>query len=167
MINTDFLLNTKTAKKLYKFIKGLPIIDYHNHLSLSDISANRRFYDVYDLWIKPDPYKHRAMRMCGVPESYSTGKATNEEKLIKGCETLPKLQLNPLSHWSEIEIEKIFGIRESINGHNAKNIYICCNRYLKENEITVERLMDIFNVEYAFPCASLIDDVCHIPFPKK
>ena len=62
------LLKSKTARKLYEHIRELPIIDYHNHLSVSDIVENRRFLNIYDLWIKPDPYKHRAMRMCGVLE---------------------------------------------------------------------------------------------------
>ena len=73
----ELLLNTSKAKKLYEYAKGFPIIDYHNHLSIDDIRENRRFTDIYDLWINPDPYKHRAMRMCGVSEVYITGSANN------------------------------------------------------------------------------------------
>ncbi|MBQ7333789.1 MAG: glucuronate isomerase, partial [Clostridia bacterium] len=32
-INDNFMLKTKTAKKLYGMVKDLPIIDYHCHLS--------------------------------------------------------------------------------------------------------------------------------------
>ena len=33
IINRDFMLNTKTARKLYEeFAENLPIIDYHCHL---------------------------------------------------------------------------------------------------------------------------------------
>ncbi|NMB96054.1 MAG: glucuronate isomerase, partial [Clostridiaceae bacterium] len=32
------------------------------------------------LWIIPDPYKHRAMRMNGVPERICTGQASDEER---------------------------------------------------------------------------------------
>ena len=66
----DFLLRNDTAKKLYEYAGTLPVIDFHNHLSLDDIRNGKRFTDIYELWIKPDPYKHRAMRMCGVPEKY-------------------------------------------------------------------------------------------------
>ncbi len=157
--NSDFLLNTKTGKILYQDVKDLPIIDYHNHLSVEDICDNKRYYDIYDLWIKPDPYKHRAMRMCGVSERYITGDATNEEKFIKWCETLPKLLLNPLSHWSAMELEKIFGITEMPNATNAKSIYARCNQYLKETPISVETLLQTFHVEYACPCVALTDDI--------
>lgn len=159
MLSSTFLLNNETAKTLYQAIKALPIIDYHNHLSMDDIVQDRRFYDIYDLWIKPDPYKHRAMRMCGVTEKYITGDATNEEKFVKWCETLPKLLLNPLSHWSQIELETVFGITERPNGENAKRIYETCNRYLEEHEITANGLLRLFNVEYACPCASLTDEL--------
>ena len=158
MKNFNFLLRTETGRALYQKVENLPIIDYHNHLSVKDIAENKRFLDVYELWIAPDPYKHRAMRMCGVPESHITGEATKEEKFAAWCETLPKLLLNPLSHWSSMELEKIFGWTAAVNKDNANELYAYCNDYLKNNEITVDKLMQIFGVEYACPCASLVDD---------
>jgi glucuronate isomerase len=158
-MNPDFLLGNEIAKQLYKEVAKLPIIDYHNHLSMEDISNNKRFNDVYDLWIKPDPYKHRAMRMCGVEEKYITGDATAEEKFLKWAEVLPRLQLNPLSHWSAMELERIFGVKEYLNAQNAKTIYAQCNQYLQDNVVTVGSLLDLFEVEYACPCQSLIDDI--------
>ena len=158
-MDSDFLLGSKTAKKLYEEVARLPIIDYHNHLSIEDISNNKRFYDVYDLWIKPDPYKHRAMRMCGVEEKYITGDAEKEEKFLKWAEVLPKLQLNPLSHWSAMELERIFSVKEFLNVKNAKRIYEQCNLYLQNNTVTVGSLLKLFQVEYACPCQSLIDDI--------
>ncbi len=156
----NLLLNSQLAKELYFVAKDLPIIDYHNHLSISDISENKRYFDIYELWIAPDPYKHRAMRMCGVFEDFITGNATNKEKFIKWCETVPKLIGNPLWIWSHMELSLIFGIDEKINSQNAEVLYNRCNTYLAENEITVSTLLDKFNVEYACPCASLVDDIC-------
>lgn len=158
-MHSDFLLGNEIAKQLYGAVSSLPIIDYHNHLSVEDISNNKRFYDVYDLWIKPDPYKHRAMRMCGVEERYITGDASKEEKFLKWAEVLPKLQLNPLSHWSAMELERIFGVTEFLNAQTAKAIYGRCNQYLKDNAVTVNSLLDLFHVEYACPCQSLVDDI--------
>ena len=158
MLNAEFLLTNKTGARLYENIKDLPIIDYHNHLSVKDIAENKRFLDVYELWIAPDPYKHRAMRMCGVPEEYITGGASKEEKFAAWCETLPKLLLNPLSHWSYMELEKIFAWTAPISGENAKALYTYCNEYLQTHEITVDTMMKIFGVEYACPCASIVDD---------
>lgn len=154
-----FLLQSKTAKRLYQKVKSLPIIDYHNHLSMGNLSNDERFLDVYELWVGIDPYKHRAMRMLGVDEKYITGDATNKEKFIKWAESLPKLTLNPLSHWSMMELDKIFCIKEPLNGDNAERIYDFCNDYLSKNVVTATSLLSLFNVEYACPCASIIDDI--------
>lgn len=152
-------LNSDMSKKIYEFVATLPIIDYHNHLSISDIETNKRFLDIYDLWIKPDPYKHRAMRMCGVYEEAITGNLPEKEKFIKWCTIFPKLIGNPIYYWSLMELKTIFSIDEIPNDKNAEKIYTSCNQYLKENIVTVKALMDKFKVEQACPCASLIDDV--------
>jgi len=156
---SEFLLNTQRAKELYNSVEDLPIVDYHNHLSFDDIRANKRYFDVYDLWIAPDPYKHRAMRMCGVDEKYITGDATSKEKFIKWIDTIPKLIGNPLYIWSLMELNIIFNIDKVPDNRNAKKIYESCNEYLKDNIISVNSLLDKFNVEFACPCASLIEDI--------
>ena len=159
MLKKDFLLATKTGKRLYQTVKDLPIIDYHNHLSLLDISQNKRFLDVYDLWIAPDPYKHRTMRMFGIAEEYITGDREKEEKFVTWCQCLPKLALHPLSHWSYMEMQKVFGVTDKIDGDNARKLYAYCNDYLQKNEVTVSALLQRFGVEYACPCATLLEDV--------
>lgn len=159
MLGNNFLINGNSAQKAYNFAKDLPIIDYHNHLSLVEIKNNERFTDVYDLWIKPDPYKHRAMRMCGVDEDYITGKFSKEEKFVKWCETIPKLTGNPLYHWSLMELSTVFNVYDIPNVENALEIYNSCNKFLSENVVTPETLLEKFNVESACPCASIIDDI--------
>lgn len=154
----DFL-NSDLSRKLYNYVSNLPIIDYHNHLSVNDIKTNKRFFDIYDLWIKPDPYKHRAMRMCGVEEEFITGNMPEKEKFIKWCTIFPKLIGNPIYYWSLMELKKVFSVNEIPNSENAEKIYNACNQYLKENNVTAESLLKRFNVEMACPCASLIDDI--------
>lgn len=154
---TEYLLNSKTAEKLYDYVKSLPIIDYHNHLSVSDICNDKRFTDIYELWLKPDPYKHRAMRMCGVDEEYITGSKSGREKFIKWCECVPRLVGNPLYMWTKMELETVFGIEETPSTHNADSIYERCNEYLKNNTVTGKSLLAAFNVELACPCMSLTE----------
>ena len=143
-------------QKLYEYANKLPVIDYHNHLSVPEIRENKRFTDVTELWITPDPYKHRAMRMCGVEEFYITGNATNKEKFIKWCETVPKLIGNPLYAWSYMELKEIFG---KVELSEPEKLYEKCNTYLAENEVTVNTLLQKFNVQFACPCASITDDL--------
>ncbi len=159
LFDKNFLLSSKSAKTLYKYVKDMPIIDYHNHLSLGDICENKRYTDVYDLWIKPDPYKHRAMRMCGISEKYITGDASNEEKFIKWCAVLPSLVGNPLYHWSLMELRTVFNIKEMPNENNGKRLFDLCNTFLEKNEVSVKTLIEKFNIKIACPCASFTDDI--------
>ena len=68
-----FLTFNETGKKLYEAVRSLPVIDWHNHLPVKDLAADRKYADLTELWVASDPYKHRAMRICGVPEKNITG----------------------------------------------------------------------------------------------
>ena len=53
-INDNFMLKTKAAKKLYGYVKDLPIIDYHCHLSPAQIAQNYQFKNAFDLFLGGD-----------------------------------------------------------------------------------------------------------------
>ena len=110
-INEDFLLETKTARRLfYEFSKDQPIIDFHCHLSPSMIADDIMFENLGQAWLEGDHYKWRAMRTNGVNEKYCTGAATQREKFDKWAETVPATIGNPLYHWTHLELARYFGI---------------------------------------------------------
>ena len=66
-IHDDFLLSTKTARRLYhEYAESEPILDYHCHLPPQDVAANRQFRNLFEIWLEGDHYKWRAMRANGV-----------------------------------------------------------------------------------------------------
>jgi glucuronate isomerase len=51
-LGDDFLLHSKQAKILYhEYVKHLPIIDYHTHLSPQNIAANKKFESLTESWL--------------------------------------------------------------------------------------------------------------------
>ena len=65
----DFLLDTEFARRLYHdYAKDQPIFDYHCHLPPQQVAENYRFKNLYDIWLKGDHYKWRAMRTNGVAD---------------------------------------------------------------------------------------------------
>ena len=49
-MNENYLLKTDGAVRLYReYAKELPIIDYHNHLSVKDLAKDRQYEDIYEL----------------------------------------------------------------------------------------------------------------------
>ena len=85
----DLLLTTPLARELFAGIRDLPVYDFHNHLDVHDLAIDRQYRNLHELWIATDPYKHRAMRICGVPERLITGDAPVYDKFLAWCRTLP------------------------------------------------------------------------------
>ena len=159
-MNKNHLLKTKNAEDLYfEYAGSLPIIDFHNHISVADIAANRRYENLTELWITPDPYKHRLMRICGVGEHFITGEASSYEKFEKYCEIFPYLAGNPVYDWSRMELSRIFGIEELPTKENARYIYDKCGEMLLSNEFSNNAILSRFNIEYQSPVATLLDDL--------
>ena len=66
-MDKDFLLKTKTAKKLYHdHAAKVPVIDYHCHINPMEIYKDKRYNNITEVWLGGDHYKWRAMRSCGV-----------------------------------------------------------------------------------------------------
>ena len=152
------ILKSPLGKEFYeKYAKNLPIIDYHNHLCVEDILSDRVFENITQLWIAVDPYKHRAMRILGVPEHYITGNATDFEKFEKWYGCLPRLAGNPLYDWSCMEFQTLFDMDLEPFTAPAVQVYGLVNEKLKS--LSAKKILAGFNIEYSAPCATLTDDL--------
>ena len=159
-MNGNFLLKTENAQRLYyECARDLPIIDFHNHICAADVKNDRKYEDIVNLWLAPDPYKHRLMRICGVDEYFITGNSEPYEKFQKFCEIFPYLAGNPVYDWSRMELSRVFGIDEPMNGINAKRLYDKTNEMLASDEFSVKSILSRFNLEYQSPVATLTEDL--------
>lgn len=148
-LTDDFLLQGKAARRLYHdHVKGLPVIDYHCHLSPADIAANRQFANLTDIWLKGDHYKWRAQRTLGVPEKLITGDAGDEEKFHAWAKVVPQTVRNPLFHWTHMELKNVFGINGYLDAKSASSVYQSCNELLTQPSHKTRAILSSFNVEY-------------------
>ena len=137
-LTEDFLLQSKTARRLYhEYAEQMPIYDYHCHLPAGLIAEDHLFENITKVWLAGDHYKWRAMRTNGVDERYITGDARDNEKFEKWAQTVPLTLRNPLYHWTHLELKRYFGINELLNGDNAKDIYDACSEMLGSDEFSV------------------------------
>ena len=148
-IHEDFLLETPQARRLYhEHAEGLPLIDYHCHLSPREIAEDIRWPDIATLWLGGDHYKWRAMRTAGVEERFITGDASPWEKFEKYAQTMPKLLRNPLYHWSHLELARYFGIDDILLGPaTAREVFDRCNEMLAQPGFSAREFMERSNVE--------------------
>lgn len=159
-LKDNFLLTNKTAEKLYfDYAKEMPIFDYHCHLSEKMILANEPCTDICDLWLGGDHYKWRLMRNFGIDEEYITGNASKEERFFAFCKTVGTAYGNPMYHWSQIELKEFFNCELEINEKNAMAILEHCNRYIRENNITPQKLIESSNVAALCTTNEVFDDL--------
>jgi glucuronate isomerase len=147
-MDDDFLLQTKTAQKLYhEYAAAMPIFDYHCHNSPKEIAEDRRYGNLAEIWLHGDHYKWRAMRTNGIDEKYCTGNADDWEKFKKWAETAPYTMRNPLYHWTHLELRKPFGINTLLNPSSARQIWDTCNALLHTKDFSCRGIIQKANVK--------------------
>ncbi len=145
----DFLLLSKRGRDIFHGIaEGLPIVDFHCHVNPGDIAEDRVFEDLAQMWVVNDPYKHRAMRINGVPEHKITGDAPNHEKFLQWAKTVPYTLGNPLFHWSAIELKRFFGVEEMLEEATAASIWERANAQLPDPGLRMRGLLTGLKVYY-------------------
>jgi len=147
-LSENFLLQTEAARHLYfEYVRSMPIIDYHNHLSPQEIAEDRVFQNLTEVWLSGDHYKWRAMRANGVSEAYCTGNRSDFEKFEKWAATVPFTLRNPLYHWTHLELKRYFGINELLTPATAGSIYNQCSENLQTPAYSVRNLLRMMHVE--------------------
>lgn len=159
-LDKDFILETPTAKKLFhNFAEKMPIFDFHNHLSAKEIYENQTLGNLANAWLDHDHYKWRAMRAFGVSEELITGHlnldgSVNDlgidhdyKRFLAFVKTLQNCIGNPLYHWSHLELQRYFGIKDPLTTENAKEVWDKCNALLAQKDFFVQGLLKKQNVK--------------------
>lgn len=158
-LDDNFLLNNAAAERLYHdFAKGLPIIDYHNHLPPAEISDDKQYENITQVWLKGDHYKWRAMRANGIDEKYITGDASDKDKFLQWAKTVPYTLRNPLYHWTHLELRRYFDIDDLLNGKSAERIYEQANQQL-QNGFSAKKMLQKMRVEVVCTTDEPTDDL--------
>ena len=161
-IDDNFLLNSKTAERLYhEYAKGMPIIDYHNHLPPDEIASNKNFDNLTQVWLNGDHYKWRALRANGIEESFITGDRSDWEKFEAWAATVPFTLRNPLYHWAHLELKRYFGYNGILNKDTARQVYDDASEKLQSDDFSVRRLLEKMQVELLCTTDDPIDSLEH------
>ncbi len=162
-LTEDFLLDTEFSRRLYNdYAKDQPIFDYHCHLPPEQIAQNYKFKNLYDIWLKGDHYKWRAMRTHGVAERLCTGDAPDAEKFKAWAATVPHTIGNPLYHWTHLELRRPFGITGVLlSALTADDIWHRCNDLLMQDEFSSRGIMQQMNVKMVGTTDDPIDTLEH------
>jgi glucuronate isomerase len=159
-LDSDSLLSCATGKVLFHEVAhGLPIVDYHSHLNSAHLAEDVQFDEMTALWIAPDQYKHRVLRVMGENERFITGDASPREKFDCWASAMPKTAGNPIFHWSALELKNYFGIEEPLNEQSADRIWNECNRQLRQPTHSARALLHRAAVERVCTSDQWLDDL--------
>jgi len=162
-LSEDFLLQTAAARRLYHdYAEGMPIFDYHCHLPVEDIAADRIFPNLTRIWLNGDHYKWRAMRANGVDERLVTGDADDWEKFAAWAATVPKTLRNPLYHWTHLELKRYFDITDRLlDPASAREIYDHGNALLQTPEFSTRAIIARMNLKVVCTTDDPVDNLEH------
>ena len=147
-IHSEFMLKNKAAQKLYhEFAEGLPIIDYHCHISPEVMANDHRFKNATELFLGGDHYKWRLMRTNGIDEKLITGDGDDFDKWMSFVSTVPLTIGNPMYHWTHLELKRYFDVDETLSPKTAKAIWEQVNARLASDGFTARGLIQRSNVE--------------------
>ena len=167
-IHDDFLLSSDTARQLYHdYAAEMPIIDYHCHLLPEEISQDKHWETITELWLGGDHYKWRAMRSNGINEEIITGPAGDWEKFSAWANTMPKLLGNPLYHWNQLELARYFDVFELLSSGTSKDIYDRCNSRLGPEGLSSRSLIKESKVVAICTTDDPCDSLVHHEFLSK
>ena len=157
-LDDNFLLSNDIARRLYHdYAQPQPILDYHCHLPPKDIAENRRFANLFEIWLEGDHYKWRAMRANGIPEKYITGDASPYEKFLAWARTVPYTLRNPLYQWTHLELQRYFDIDDLLDESTAPEIWKRANAVLAE--LGTHGILEKFRVQFVCTTDDPTDDL--------
>jgi glucuronate isomerase len=146
-VKTEILKNLK-AELIFDAIKELPIIDYHCHLSPSEIYEDREFHGISRIFLSADHYKWRLMRAFGTDEKYITGDAPDNEKFAAYIAAVEGAYGNPLRDFTRLELSEYFGIDLPLNSQNAEKIRKAADAVIRKKSLSPRKLIEASRVEY-------------------
>ena len=113
-----------------------------------DLASNRRFANLFEIWLEGDHYKWRAMRANGVAERFCTGRRrcrTRNSWPGRGrCRTrcATRSITGRTSSW-----QRYFGIDDLLDERSAPAIWARANARLAESDLTAQGILAKFDVE--------------------
>lgn len=163
LITDDFLLDTAAARTLYhEYAEGMPIIDYHCHLSPAQIAQDARWDNIAQAWLGGDHYKWRLMRADGIEERFITGDAPDREKFQKFAEAMPRMLRNPMYHWCHLEMARYFGIDDVLlSGATAQEVWDRAGERIRDSAFSARGLMKASGVKVVCTTDDPVDSLEH------
>lgn len=144
----NFLLPNELTRNLYgKIHDSFANIDFISNINVEDLSSNKRYSNITELFIDSNKKMRQAMRYSGVDEKYITGAASDFEKFKAFCDVMPDLIGNLVYMQRHFELKFYFDCDLKICPQNCESIWNITSDYLQNHNVRALSLLERARVE--------------------
>ena len=144
-LGQDYLIGNETGKRIFESVKGLPILDPHNHADVAAIARNENFKDAWELFAATDHYVWEVLRKAGVSEEKITGTASPHDKFIAMANVFDRIAGNPVYEWIHLDL-RFLGVTELLNAETGETVWQKVNEIIAKEESRPQALLKRMNV---------------------
>lgn len=145
----------RAAREIYNQTRHLPLVCPHGHVDPRLLSANLQFPEPTALLIVPDHYILRmlysqgvSLERLGIPRADGSQASTDPREVWQiFAEHWYLFRGTPTGVWLDHELYDLFGVRETLNGDSAPDIYDQISERLGSPDFLPRRLFERFNIE--------------------
>jgi glucuronate isomerase len=156
-----YLLSSSTARKIFREIEFLPIVDPHNHADARGIAENENYNDPWQLFAATDHYVWEMLRKRNVPEEYITGNAYPKEKWLKMASVFSETAGNPVFEWIHLDLKRYLGIDKLLCPETGLDIWEKASAVLKKKSKKPQALLREMRVETICSTDDPLDDLAY------
>ena len=150
----------RAARALYEETRDLPIVSPHGHVDPRMLAENAPFPEPASLIVQPDHYILRLLYANGVPlDALLTGDPRQAWQLFAKHYYL--FRGTPSGAWLDYELNEVFGIRGSLSGDTAAQVYDEIHEKLTSPEFRPRALFERFNIEVLATTDAATDNLEH------
>ena len=146
-LDSNYLLGSSAAQRLYPEVAALPVVDPHNHADVKRIADNVPFTDPWELFAATDHYVWEMLRKCGVSEELITGSASNHDKWLAMAKVFPDFAGNPVYEWVHLDLRFLGFDNILLCEDTAETLWTGCCAALAKAENLPQELIRRMNIE--------------------
>ena len=151
------------AKRIYKSVRGLPIVSPHGHTQAAWFAQNQPFPNPAKLFVQPDHYIYRMLYSQGLSlEDLEIGapEIKNPRKVWRTfAEHYYLFRGTPTRIWLDFAFQELFGLNERLSAETADAIFDAISEKLRTPEFLPRALYERFNIEVLATTDSPIDSL--------
>jgi glucuronate isomerase len=151
------------AKRIYKSVRGLPIVSPHGHTQAAWFAQNQPFPNPAKLFVQPDHYIYRMLYSQGLSlEDLEIGapEIKNPRKVWRTfAEHYYLFRGTPTRIWLDFAFQELFGLNERLSAETADVTFDTISEKLRTPEFLPRALYERFNIEVLATTDSPIDSL--------